>query len=122
VDAQVLLETGPELIPGSTRLKAGTATKLALNTLSTTALVLLGKVYQGQMVDLKPTNRKLRERALALVSLIGKVPRAKATRLLAMADGAPRLALALHYTGLPVAATRRLLRARGLASLASGHR
>ena len=63
----ILLETGPEVISGSTRLKAGTAQKIALNTFSSAVMVRLGKVYGNRMVDLKATNEKLRIRALNLV-------------------------------------------------------
>ncbi len=65
-DIPVLLDTGPEMVSGSTRLKAGTAQKIALNTLSTALMVRLDKVYGNLMVDLRATNAKLRRRALAL--------------------------------------------------------
>lgn len=67
-DVEIDLPTGPELLTGSTRLKAGTATKVALNIISTGAMVRLGKVRGNSMVDLQPTNRKLRDRAARLVS------------------------------------------------------
>ncbi|MBB6099824.1 N-acetylmuramic acid 6-phosphate etherase [Deinobacterium chartae] len=66
-DIAILLNTGPEVISGSTRLKAGTAQKIALNTLSSSVMVRLGKVYGNLMVDLKATNAKLRARAVRLV-------------------------------------------------------
>jgi N-acetylmuramic acid 6-phosphate etherase len=119
VDERLTLKTGTELIPGSTRLKAGTATKLALNALSTAALVRLGRVYRGQMVDLKATNQKLRERALTLVAALARVSRPRARRLLAQAGGSARLALALHFTGLSLPSARRLLRTQGLRALES---
>ncbi|MYM69548.1 N-acetylmuramic acid 6-phosphate etherase [Pseudoduganella sp. FT55W] len=65
-DAGILLDTGPELISGSTRLKAGTAQKIVLNTLSTALMVRLNKVYGNLMVDLHPTNVKLTERTVSL--------------------------------------------------------
>jgi N-acetylmuramic acid 6-phosphate etherase len=67
--------TGPEALTGSTRMKAGTAQKMVLNLLSTCTMVRLGKVYENLMVDLKPTNEKLRERATSIISLIGDVGR-----------------------------------------------
>jgi len=99
VDLPVVLDTGPELLAGSTRLKAGTATKMALNAVSTAALMSLGKVYAGRMVDVRPTNRKLRARALEMVvELTGLAP-AAARRLLANAGGSPKVALAMHLGG-----------------------
>ncbi|MEP7068075.1 MAG: N-acetylmuramic acid 6-phosphate etherase, partial [Usitatibacter sp.] len=65
----ILLETGYELISGSTRLKAGTAQKIALNTFSSAVMVRLNKIYGNLMVDLKPTNAKLKERAVRLTIL-----------------------------------------------------
>jgi N-acetylmuramic acid 6-phosphate etherase len=67
-DIEIDLPTGPELVTGSTRLKAGTATKLTLNILSTCAMVRLGKVRGNLMIDLRPTNAKLRDRAIRLVA------------------------------------------------------
>jgi len=72
VDLEIDLETGPEILTGSTRLKAGTATKIALNILSTGAMVALGKVRGNLMIDLAPTNQKLRDRAARLVAELGK--------------------------------------------------
>ena len=66
-DVVIALDTGPEVIAGSTRLKAGTATKIALNAMSTAAFVLLGKTYGGLMVDVRPTNAKLWARAIRIV-------------------------------------------------------
>jgi N-acetylmuramic acid 6-phosphate etherase len=66
-DLGVLLDTGPEVLTGSTRLKAGTAQKLALNRISTCAMVLCGKVVSNLMVDVKATNEKLRARCVSIV-------------------------------------------------------
>src|SRR5690606_9932740 len=82
VDVRIVLGTGPELIAGSTRLKAGTATKLVLNAISTAAMVRLGKVYQGRMVELVPTNAKLRERARRIVEDLTGLSPARAAALL----------------------------------------
>ena len=81
-DLEIDLPTGPELITGSTRLKAGTATKLALNILSTCSLIKLGKVKGNLMVGLSPTNSKLRERAVQIVSRLKNVSVDEAKSLL----------------------------------------
>jgi N-acetylmuramic acid 6-phosphate etherase len=77
-DLEIDLETGPEILTGSTRLKAGTATKIALNILSTGAMVALGKVRGNLMIDLAITNTKLRDRAARLVAELGKCDYAEA--------------------------------------------
>jgi len=99
VDLRAVLDTGPELLAGSTRLKAGTATKMALNAVSTAALMSLGKVYAGRMVDVRPTNHKLRARALEMVVELTGLGAAAARRLLADAGGSPKVALAMHLGG-----------------------
>lgn len=77
-DVTLAALVGPEAITGSTRMKAGTAQKMILNLLSTCTMVKLGKVYENLMVDLKPTNDKLRERALSIICTVCDVPRAHA--------------------------------------------
>jgi N-acetylmuramic acid 6-phosphate etherase len=74
-DVSIAALVGPEAITGSTRMKAGTAQKMILNLLSTTTMVKLGKVYENLMVDLKPTNDKLRERALSIICTVCDVQR-----------------------------------------------
>ncbi len=74
-DVTIAAVVGPEALSGSTRMKAGTAQKMILNLLSTCTMVRLGKVYENLMVDLKPTNYKLRERAVSIISTISGVPR-----------------------------------------------
>ena len=74
-DVPITVVVGPEAISGSTRMKAGTAQKMILNLISTCSMVRLGKVYENLMVDLQPTNEKLRERAVSIISLLGDVPR-----------------------------------------------
>ena len=113
----IALDTGPELIAGSTRLKAGTATKLVLNAISTAAFVLLGKVYRGRMVDLRPTNEKLRARAERIVTELTGLPERDARTLLLRARGSPKLAVAMHLTGLAPPAAGRALAKRGLRGL-----
>ena len=109
VDHVLLAETGPELVAGSTRLKAGTATKLILNALTTTAFVTLGKVYRGRMVDVRPTNAKLRARSLRMMTELTDLGPLAAERLLGEAGHEVKVALAMHFTGLsPREARRRL--------------
>ena len=105
---------GPEALAGSTRLKAGTATKLVLNTLTTASMARLGRVWGNRMVDVVPRSAKLRARAQALVAELGGVPRARARRLLAASGGRVRLAVVMARTGLGrAAAARALARAGG---------
>lgn len=74
-DVVIAAIVGPEALTGSTRMKAGTAQKMILNLLSTCAMVRMGKVYENLMVDLKPTNQKLRERAVSIITTISGAPR-----------------------------------------------
>ncbi|MEK7412911.1 MAG: N-acetylmuramic acid 6-phosphate etherase [Planctomycetota bacterium] len=93
---RILLATGPEVLTGSTRLKAGTATKLALNTISTALMTLSGKVYGNLMVDVKATNAKLRDRAVRIVCQLTGITRAKAITLLASAQWSAKTAVVMH--------------------------
>ncbi|MCX5669897.1 MAG: N-acetylmuramic acid 6-phosphate etherase [Planctomycetota bacterium] len=104
---------GPEVVTGSTRMKAGTATKLVLNTLTTTAMVRLGKVYGNLMVDLGATNAKLRDRAERIVMAITGLARPRARQLLSKARGMVKAALVMHFRGIDYVEARRLLRAGG---------
>jgi N-acetylmuramic acid 6-phosphate etherase len=119
---RVVLDTGPELLAGSTRLKAGTGLKMALNAVSTAALMSLGKVYAGRMVDVRPTNRKLRARALAMVEELTGISRARCTRLLQDAGGSPKVALAMHLGGLSRGEAEAALAERTLGEIAQGKR
>ena len=92
-DLLINLRTGPEIVAGSTRLKAGTATKVALNIISTGAMVRLGRVRGNLMIDLQPTNKKLRERAIGLVAQLAGCDRESARSRLARADWNLRAAL-----------------------------
>lgn len=88
---------GPEVITGSTRMKAGTVTKLVLNTITTAAMIKTGKVYGNLMVDLRATNRKLQDRAeRILISVTGR-PKASAKRLLKKANGRVKAAIVMHF-------------------------
>jgi N-acetylmuramic acid 6-phosphate etherase len=109
VDHAIPLLVGPEVLTGSTRLKAGTATKLALNQISTGAMVLLGKVYGNLMVDVTISNRKLRARALRIIRQVTGVDEASASSLLEEADGSVKLAIAMHATQLSLEAAREAL-------------
>jgi N-acetylmuramic acid 6-phosphate etherase len=100
VDHRITVRTGPEAIVGSTRLKAGTATKLVLNTITTTAMIRLGKVYGNLMVDLRATSRKLEDRSLRIIEALTGLGRSSAEELLAAADGHVKTALAMHGMGV----------------------
>ncbi len=105
IPAQIIINpvVGPEVVTGSTRMKAGTATKLVLNTITTAVMIRLGKVYGNLMVDLKATNEKLRDRSLRIVMEMTKLSRIRAARLLARAEGKVKAAIVMHYrkTDLP---------------------
>jgi N-acetylmuramic acid 6-phosphate etherase len=100
VDVDVRLLVGPEVLAGSTRLKAGTVTKLALNILSTGTMVLLGKVYGNRMVDVAVTNQKLYGRAIRIIQDLTDLSREDAVDLLEKSDRSVKLALLMHWTGL----------------------
>lgn len=95
-DHLIVLETGPEVLTGSTRMKAGTATKLALNTITTTLMVRSGRVYQNLMVDMRASNAKLRDRAARIISTLTGLERTAALVLLDRADGAVKTAVVMH--------------------------
>lgn len=101
VDVAILPVTGPEVLTGSTRLKAGTATKMVLNMVTTGAMVRLGKAYGNLMVDLQATNDKLRDRSERLVITTCGVTRDEARSLLASAGGLVKVAIVMHKLGLP---------------------
>jgi N-acetylmuramic acid 6-phosphate etherase len=107
----IALAVGPEVLTGSTRLKAGTATKLALNTLTTASFARLGKVYGNRMVDLRPRSAKLRARARRLVRELGRVDPREAARLLKAAGGSAKLAIAMARLGIDAPEARRRLKA-----------
>jgi len=88
---------GPEVITGSTRMKAGTATKLVLNTLTTGAMIKLGKVYGNLMVDLRATNRKLRDRSVRIVRELTGLRQPAAEKLLARAGGKVKAAIVMYF-------------------------
>jgi N-acetylmuramic acid 6-phosphate etherase len=104
---------GPEVLAGSTRLKAGTATKLVLNTLTTASMTRLGKVYGNRMVDLQPRSAKLRARAERLVAELAGVAPGRARRLLKVAGGRVPVAIVIARRNLTADAAARALRAAG---------
>ena len=113
VDVVIRLETGPEVLTGSTRLKAGTATKCVLNALTTGAMALSGKVYEGLMVDVQATNAKLRDRAARIVTaLTGGSPEEVAGWLEAT-GGAVKLAALMGLRGGTVEEARARLEGAG---------
>jgi N-acetylmuramic acid 6-phosphate etherase len=91
----ILLETGPELIAGSTRMKAGTAQKVVLNLISSGIMLRLGRVYRGMMVNMPPSNAKLKRRAEAMVAQIARCDDAQAARALEQAEGEIKTAVLL---------------------------
>lgn len=99
-DLDIRLLVGPEVLAGSTRLKAGTVTKLALNILSTGVMVRLGKVYGNRMVDVAVTNKKLHDRALRILQDLTDLSREEAGYLLEQSGRSVKLALLMHWTGL----------------------
>jgi len=113
VDVVINPDVGPEVVTGSTRMKAGTATKLVLNTLTTTAMIRLGKVYGNLMVDLKATNEKLRDRSERIVAELTGLGRTRARTLLAKAHGELKPAIVMHFRQVGFAEARKILRDRG---------
>jgi N-acetylmuramic acid 6-phosphate etherase len=103
------LGTGPEVIAGSTRMKAGTATKMTLNVISTTLMVRAGKVYRNLMVDLRATNDKLRDRAARIVSTLTGLGRAESLTLLTRAGWSVKCAVVMHARGAGQEEAERLL-------------
>lgn len=114
--ARIAIEvvTGPEVLTGSTRLRAGTATKLVLNMLSTGAMVKLGKVYGNLMVDVQPTNAKLRQRAIRIVTESTGIEASTAEALLQTANWQVKTAVVMGLTGVDAAtAQQRLQQSHG---------
>ncbi|MGH3071681.1 MAG: N-acetylmuramic acid 6-phosphate etherase [Gaiellaceae bacterium] len=112
-DHEVVATVGAEVIAGSTRMKAGTAQKLVLNTISTVAMVRLGRTYGNLMVDVVTANEKLRARARRTVELATGVPGAEAEGALAAADGDAKVAIVSLLAGVDAAAARQRLDAAG---------
>ena len=100
VDHMIKLHTGPEVVAGSTRLKAATATKLVLNMLSTAAMISLGGVYDGLMVDVAPTNKKLVRRAEGIIRQITGCSEEDAAKYLELSGMRPKAAVVMIKRGL----------------------
>ncbi|NEQ43715.1 MAG: N-acetylmuramic acid 6-phosphate etherase [Leptolyngbya sp. SIOISBB] len=108
-DGDIRLIVGPEILAGSTRLKAGTVTKMALNILSTGVMVQLGKVYGNRMVDVSVTNTKLRDRAIRILSDLAAIDREQAANLLDQSGQRVKLALLMYWSDLSAAEAETLL-------------
>jgi N-acetylmuramic acid 6-phosphate etherase len=112
-DIRIVPATGPEVLAGSTRLKAGTATKLVLNTLTTAVMTGLGRVYGNRMVDLQPRSAKLRERALRLIAEVAGVSRGSALQAFEASGRRVRVAIVIARNGWEAVEASRALRAAG---------
>jgi N-acetylmuramic acid 6-phosphate etherase len=109
VDVFIRPLTGPEVVTGSTRLKAGTATKLVLNTLTTVSMIQLGKVYGNLMVDLRCSNLKLWDRGARTINMVTGLPKDQAMDLLKQADGHVKLAIVMHKLGVSAEQGRQVI-------------
>jgi len=112
-DVRIVVRTGPEALTGSTRLKAGTATKLVLNTVTTGAMIRMGKAYGNLMVDLMAVSEKLKDRGERIVMEACRVDRARARRAIEEAGGSVKLAVVMLRRGTDRATAERLLQAAG---------
>lgn len=112
-DVAIVAVTGPEVVTGSTRLKAGTATKMILNMITTGAMIRLGKTFGNLMVDLRATNAKLRDRSERILIEVCGVERERARQLLDAAGGRLKVALVMEKLGVDVAAAERALEEGG---------
>lgn len=113
VDVTILPIVGPEAVTGSTRMKAGTATKLVLNTITTGAMIRLGKTYGNLMVDLRATNNKLVDRSQRIVMEVCGVSREEAKELLEQADKSVKTAIVMQKRGVSREEAKRLLAENG---------
>jgi N-acetylmuramic acid 6-phosphate etherase len=115
VDVAICPEVGPEALMGSTRMKSGTAQKLVLNMLTTSAMVKLGKVYENMMVDLQLTNAKLVERSKRIIMMATGVSYERAAEFLELSEGHVKTAIVMAAAGVPAAEARqRIKRAGGM--------
>ena len=112
-ELMIVPKVGPEILTGSTRLKAGTATKLVLNMLTTGAMIRIGKTFGNLMVDLRATNTKLVARTRRIVAKLTGVDEEEAERLVAAADGELKTAVVARARGVSPAEARRLLAEAG---------
>jgi len=112
-DVVIVPKVGPEALTGSTRLKAGTATKLVLNTLSTGAMIRLGKVYGNMMVDLMALSQKLKDRGERIVMEVGGVSREEARSVIERAGGSVKVAIVMAKAGIRREEAERVLKEAG---------
>ncbi len=110
VDLQIAPAVGPEIIAGSTRLKAGTATKLVLNMLTTIAMIKVGKTYGNLMVDVQTGSEKLKDRARRIVTIVGGVDYEAADALLKRAKWNVKVAIVMQRAGLTMTQAQRRLK------------
>jgi len=112
-DVLIAPVVGPEILSGSTRLKAGTATKMVLNMISTGTMIRIGKTYGNWMVDLRATNVKLKDRSIRIVSGITGLDRERAESLLARCDGEVKTAIVSQALGVEKIEAQRRLKVAG---------
>jgi len=112
-DIVILPITGPEVVTGSTRMKAGTATKLVLNTITTGAMIRLGKTFGNLMVDLRATNRKLEDRSERILMEVCEIDRDRARKLLDEGGGTVKTAIVMHFLGMSKEEAERSLEQHG---------
>ncbi len=112
-DIHIVVITGPEAVTGSTRMKAGTATKLVLNMITTGAMIRLGKTFGNLMVDLRATNLKLKDRSERIVMEVCEVERPRAQELLERSGGIVKYAIVMHFLGVDREEAERRLDAGG---------
>ncbi len=109
VDNPIVVDVGSEVLAGSTRMKAGTAQKLVLNMLTTAAMIKLGRIYDGYMIEVQPTSRKLRERSVRIVGAVADVEYERAAEALDSAQGDMKVAIIHARTGVSLEESKRIL-------------
>ena len=112
-DVTIQLLVGPEVVVGSTRMKAGTVTKMVLNMITTASMVQLGKTYGNLMVDVQPKSAKLRDRAKRIVMHIAEVSEEKAAQLLEQSGWDVKASIVMGIKGLGLEDSRELLERHG---------
>jgi len=110
-DHRIFVDVGPEVVTGSTRMKSGTAQKLVLNMVTTTAMIRLGKVYRNLMIDLTPVNKKLVERSKNLIMRATDCDRPTAEKAFAASGKKPKIAILMVLLGIDAEAAERLVAA-----------
>ncbi|MEO5358963.1 MAG: N-acetylmuramic acid 6-phosphate etherase [Nitrospirota bacterium] len=113
LDGIITITTGPEIVAGSSRLKAGTATKMIINMISTITMIRLGRVYKGYMVDVVPSNAKLKRRAMRIISELTGLAAGPAAELFQRARGNAKTAIVMHEKDIDFDEALRLLEKSG---------